>query len=386
MADSGDLSLADLDVHVRIADLLDELFELLGRYVVFPSSEAQVAVTLWVAATHAQSAWEHAPRLVVKSPEKRCGKSRLLDIIEATCHDPLVTVNISSAALVRCIDFDDPPTILVDEADTLFGSKRVSDANEDLRGILNAGHARNRPYLRFDMRRRRTEKCPTFAMAMLAGIGDQPATIEDRGIVISMRRRLTNEEVAPFRTRRDACVLHALRDRLAVAVRGQLDELADAAPEMPVEDRLADTWEPLIAIADCAGGRWCAEARRACLAMADIAEAGSTERSTGERLLQDVREVFRVDGGEFIASTHLVDQLKKLEDAPWSDYEITSHALAGKLRKFGIRPRHNATRDARGYHLTDCLDAFGRYLPAEGAGGGLSTGTDGGDECGRLPF
>ena len=80
----------------------------------FPSPEAADAVTLWVAATHAVPAWEHATRLVVKSPEKRCGKSRLLDIIEATCHEAMVTVNISPAALVRSIGAD-PPTLLLDE-------------------------------------------------------------------------------------------------------------------------------------------------------------------------------------------------------------------------------------------------------------------------------
>ena len=104
---------------------------------------------LWITATHAAPAWNCAPRLDVTSPVKRCGKSRLLDIIEATCHDPLLTVNISPAALVRSIG-DDPPTLLLDEADTVFGPK-AGDNHEDLRGILNAGHSRNRPYIRWDM-------------------------------------------------------------------------------------------------------------------------------------------------------------------------------------------------------------------------------------------
>ena len=66
---------------------------------------------------------EHATRLVITAPEKRCGKSRLLDIIEATCHKPLITVNVSPAALVRSIGETDPPTLLLDEADTVFGRK-----------------------------------------------------------------------------------------------------------------------------------------------------------------------------------------------------------------------------------------------------------------------
>src|SRR5690348_18238059 len=93
------------------AALLDVLLEALTRYVIFPTPEAADAVTLWVAATHAQPAWPHAPRLVIRAPEKRCGKSRLLDMVEATCHDPFITVNSSPAAVYRSIT-DDPPTLL----------------------------------------------------------------------------------------------------------------------------------------------------------------------------------------------------------------------------------------------------------------------------------
>jgi hypothetical protein len=60
--------------------LLKEVHGGFGRYVVFPSAEAHDAVVLWCAATHCQPAWEHAPRLTLTSPEKRCGKSRLMDI------------------------------------------------------------------------------------------------------------------------------------------------------------------------------------------------------------------------------------------------------------------------------------------------------------------
>ena len=86
------------------------------RYVILPSADAAIGVTLWIAATHAQTAWAHAPRLVIRGPEKRCGKSRLLDVIEGTCHAPLITVNASPAAVYRAIGAAVPPTILVDEA------------------------------------------------------------------------------------------------------------------------------------------------------------------------------------------------------------------------------------------------------------------------------
>src|SRR6266487_246538 len=272
------------------AELLAEVHAALTKFVVLPRSEAAVAATLWVAASHAPPAWEHDTRLAIKSPLKRCGKSRLLDLLEALCFNVLVTVNISPAALVRSIAEADPPTLLVDETDSVFGSKRQAENNEDLRGLLNAGHQRGRPYVRWDVTARQPERCPTFAMAALAGIGNLPDTIEDRAVIITMRRRAPDERVTPFRGSRDRPGLLDLRDRLHAWVRANLPPLEAATPSMPVEDRAADTWEPLVAIADLAGGDWPELARLACKAMTTDAEADA-EGSAGERLLADLHEV-----------------------------------------------------------------------------------------------
>ena len=97
-----------------------------------------------MAATHLQPAWQHAPRLAVVGPAKRCGKSRLLDVLTETVHEPMITVNATPAAIFRSIT-EEPPTLLVDEADTIFGTAKVAEKNEEMRGLLNAGHQRNRP-------------------------------------------------------------------------------------------------------------------------------------------------------------------------------------------------------------------------------------------------
>ncbi len=225
------------------AELLDRLRAILARYVVLPSDQAADAVVLWIAATHAQPSWAHAARLVIRAPEKRCGKSRLLDIVEATCWNPLITVNASPPAVYRSIGSDEPPTILLDEADTIFGPA-AQGANEDLRGLLNAGHQRNRPTIRYDAAKGQVEKIPTFAMAALAGIGAMPDTIEDRAAVIRMRRRAPGETVAPYRERRDGPNLRRIAGELHTWIRSHAAELEAAEPDMPVEDRAADTWEP----------------------------------------------------------------------------------------------------------------------------------------------
>jgi hypothetical protein len=349
------------------AGLLGELHTALCRYVVLPSAEAADAVTLWVAATHAQPAWEHAPRLAVVSPLKRCGKSRLLDVVAETCHAPLITVNATIAAVVRSIG-EDPPTLLVDEADTLWGSKKVADSNEDLRGLLNAGHQRNRPMLRWDVTTRTAEQLGTFAMALLAAIGELPDTIMDRAVVIRMRRRAPGERVQPYRTRRDAPPLNALRERLGGWVRAHLGELHHATPAMPLEDRAADTWEPLVAVADLAGGDWPTRARSAATLMTAAEAQQEEDASASVRLLGDLREVFGAD--DALYSTTILDRLHKLEDAPWGDWYgrlLTTRDLAKLLRPYQVESKnvreHGTGAPRKGYTRTDLHDAWARYVP-----------------------
>jgi hypothetical protein len=287
-----------------------------------------------------------------------------MDMIEGTAHRALVTVNISPAALVRCLSEEDPPTLCLDEADTVFGVK-AADNHEDLRGLINSGHQRNRPYIRWDPTTRSPEICATFAMAVLAGIGDLPDTIMDRAVVVRMRRRAASETVLPYRTRRDRPGLEDLRDRLHGWAVDHLDDLMAAEPKMPVEDRAADTWEPLVAIADLARGNWPARARRAVLTMVASENLADTEASLGVRLLGDIRDTFRDWTVGFMASQELVNALVKIDDGPWRDTGLTTRRLSDLLRPYGIKPGRNSTSTIRGYAQDDMAEAFTRYLAAE---------------------
>jgi hypothetical protein len=345
------------------AVILGQLHDALTRYVILPSPEATVAVALWIAATHAQAAWQHAPRLVIRAPEKRCGKSRLLDIVEGTCHNPLITVNASPAAVYRAIGTDTPPTLLVDEADTIFGGKNA-DANEDLRGLLNAGHQRNRPALRYDAATRTVERIPTFAMAALAGIGAMPDTIEDRAVVIRMRRRAPGETVAPFRHRRDRPALTEIAANLTRWLGAHLADLEKAEPPMPLEDRAADTWEPLIAVADLAGGEWPELARHAAMELTSERDA-TASISDRIRLLADIRAAF--GEAEALPSTTLIARLRSDPEAPWCEPApgITPKRLGTLLAEYDIRSANirfgEPIGQVKGYYRADFTDAWARY-------------------------
>ncbi|MEU5302133.1 DUF3631 domain-containing protein [Streptomyces noursei] len=352
------------------AGLLGELRAQLARFVIFPSEQALDAVALWVAATHLQPAWQHAPRLAVVGPAKRCGKSRLLDVLVETVHQPLLTINTTPAAIFRSVTEENPPTLLVDEADTIFGSPKVAEKNEEMRGLLNAGHQRNRYVTRVVGNDHTPHKFATFAMAAIAGIGDLPDTVMDRAIVIRMRRRAEGESVRPFRSRRDTPALHDLRDRMAAWARPLLDEAANLEPDMPVEDRAADTWEPLVIVADLAGGAWPRLARIACARMVAAEAAAEEDHPSGARILADIRRIFAGRGEpESLSTEELLYLLRQDVESPWAEWGrsgLTARDLSAMLREYGIKSGNVRMADGtqrKGYMRNKFLDAWRRYCP-----------------------
>jgi hypothetical protein len=183
-----------------------------------------------------------------------------------------------------------------------------------------------------------------------------------------MRRRAPGEQVDPYRTRRDAPPLHDLRESLSGWARQHLHELQHAQPTMPLEDRAADTWEPLIAIADLAEGDWPARARTAATAMT-AAEAQQEEgTSAGVRLLADLRQVFTA--ADALYTSTILEALHQLEDAPWADWyghPLTTRDLAKLLRPYQVESKnireHGTGAPRKGYARADLYDAWARYVP-----------------------
>jgi hypothetical protein len=366
----------------------------LTKYVVFPCPEAADAATLYAAATHAMPRLEFAARLVIKSPVKRCGKSRLLDVLAQLVRRPLLTSDISAAALVRSINDDNPPTLMLDEADATFGKALKGDEKaEHLRGILNAGFGRDRPYRRWDVTTRSMEDCPTFAMAVLAGIGSLPDTIEDRAVIIDLRRKSPAERVAKYRTRRDKPEVARAGQELADVIGPYAEMIGDAEPDMPpgLDDRAEDVWEAMIAVADLAGGDWPARARKAAAGLSGNGTAA--DATLGERLLADLHDVFG-DAGAMHVET-ILGKLHEISEAPWGDWygrPLNARDLAKLLRPYGVRSLgvKLGGLTLKGYRREHLHDPWTRYLPPA-SGGSVTSVTpvtaqvnDGGQGNGNL--
>ncbi len=237
--------------------------------------------------------------------------------------------------------------------------------------MLNAGHRRGATALRCVVRGKavEVEEFPAFCAVALAGLGDLPDTILTRSVVIRMRRRAPGERVEPFRHRVHASEGEVLRGQLEWWAEQVRDELRDAWPEMPdgLDDRPADVWEPLLAVADAAGGDWPQRARVAAVAL--VAQTAEGPQSLGVRMLQDIASVFtELRGIDQLATTELIDRLCELDEAPWGDLRgkpLDARGLAQRLKPYEInsRPVRVQKRVVRGYVREDFHDAWSRYLP-----------------------
>ncbi|MCZ7528845.1 MAG: DUF3631 domain-containing protein [Acidimicrobiia bacterium] len=345
------------------AGLLDDVAAFLARFVAFDGDAQRDATALWTVHAHAVDAAETTPRLAIQSAEKQSGKTRLLEVLDLVVPAALPVANISPAAMFRVVA-DGPVTLLVDEVDAIFGPK-ANGNYEDLRALLNAGYRRGATVARVvgEGKKMEVRRFPVYAPVALAGIGTLPDTIQDRSIVITLRRRAPGEPIAKLRRRLVLGEATDLRDRIAGWVADRLDILADAYPSTPDElsDRAADCWEPLVAIADEAGGDWPERARHAARA---LSTGGDDELSLGVRLLGDIRAIYADAGTDRLSSADLVERLHAIEESPWGDW-FDARRLAAKLRPFGARPRQHrfGEKTLKGYLVDDFVDAWARYLP-----------------------
>jgi hypothetical protein len=355
----------DARVRAHPDDVLQALETFVRRFVAFTLPAQVVAVVLWIMHAHAIAAAETTARIAIQSAEKQSGKTRLLEVIELVVPEPLPVANISPAAMFRVIA-DGPVTLLIDEVDAVFNPKS-NGSSEDVRALLNAGYRRGAEVARVvgEGKRMAVQRFPVFAPVALAGIGALPDTVQDRSIVIRLKRRARGEEVEKLRRRLVAPEGARLRERAAAWVADRHEVLTAALPDVPDElpDRAGDIWEPLLAIADAAGGQWPARARAAAVELS--CPASDTDQSQRVRLLADIRAIFGARSTERLSSADLVAALHALDESPWSESWFDARKLAAKLKPFDVRPKvvRQNSEVFRGYVRADFDDAFGRYLP-----------------------
>ena len=382
--------------------LLDDLETEMKRYAVLGPWAAET-LALWVVHTFAWQLRHVATYIGLESPEKRCGKTTLLTVLCEFVNRPVVASNISSPAFFRVIE-EKAPTLLIDEADT------VLNRNQELKGILNSGYKKKTAYVirmtpklkgagagggvpalpsdgrngggapeasaeQADESGLQLGRFSSWCPKAIATIRHLPETLADRCIVIQMHRKTAKEKCERLRTLNG----EELRRKCARFVADHAAEIGEARPDLPddLNDRAADIWEPLIALADLAGADWRQKARAAAVGLT----VGAQEASPIASLLMDIFLMFvqvemepenewrTARGGARVFSRNIVATLNADTDRPWMALlrgkQVTERWLSQQLAPYGVRSRTIwiGGTSAKGYMQEDFKEAYKRYMP-----------------------
>lgn len=349
---------------INPAQLLDEVSSSVRKYIVLDPEQADAAA-LWVALTWFIQHMDLAPLAIINAPEKACGKTQLLTVIGYMSNRPLPASNASSSAIFRAVE-KWKPTMLVDEADTFFKD------NPELQGMVNAGYERGGHVLRSEAAGDSFEPrtFSVFSAKAIAGIALErhlPDATMSRGIIFKLRRKLPSESVSRLR-HADRKLFGGITSKLARFADDYAQQVKHDRPTLPesLNDRDQDNWEPLLAIAGCAGDAWLTRATNAAL---KLSNSGEKYVSTGNQLLADIQEVFEAKPTHKIRTVDLIAALVKDDEKSWATYNrgnpISPRQLAKQLSAYGISSktvRFSLHDTPKGFELSQFKDAFARYL------------------------
>ena len=390
---------------VAIGELLAEIEVTIKRHVVL-SDAAATALAVWVVHTYVYETRDTVAYVAIESPEKRCGKTTLLTVLAAMADKPLVAANLTVGALFRAIDAC-RPTLFIDEADTFLAG------NSTMRGIINSGNTWRTAYvLRLSRaksksqqprsihgthhepenpespnsfrnlpRRSAAEAGPHSAFRnqegtdsgleryscwcpkAIAMIGKVPDTVADRSIVVPMVRKLVTEKRVPLAalnvsTIKAKCARFALDQREAIS---QSEKIHGDG----LNDRAADTFDPLYVIARLAGQEWEQKLHAAALALSP----GVHAKGAIAELLVDIHTIFFFTERKKMFTRGLLEYLREDEFAMKATalnyLTLDECRLSDALRPYGIKSSTiRIGKDVmRGYLAEDFSDVLARYVP-----------------------
>lgn len=347
-----------------IASIANQIYQILNDHIACTDA-VKTAVTLWIILTWVIPASHILPIAWINAPERRCGKSTLLALMSRMSNRSLSTSNITGPALFRCIEAY-KPTLFIDEVDTFLNE------NEGIRGVLNAGHSRDNPYI---IRCVGDDNEPVpfnvYGAKAISGIGKIPSTLIDRSISLTLERKMKHETKKRVRDL-PADVTNTIQSKLARWSDDNLQALKDAKPVLPVtiNDRAQDNWEILLKIALVLGDGWLERAYSACI---EISGIENEELSLNEQLLLDIQTVYKSRNAEKLSTKDLIKLLCLDPEMPWSTFNdrkpITPIKIGSMLRGFRISSKTVRTLDLngkeirkQGYNINQFQDAFSRYL------------------------
>lgn len=379
----SDLRIADMarvETPPASPAIVDELEALYSRFLAL-SPGLSLVLALWSLATHLHQVFDAFPYLAITSPTKRCGKTRVCELLSFVCLNPLQTVNISAAALYRMLTLR-PCALLIDEAEYLKNT--TDDRASLLREILNAGFRKGQKVIRckrvFKGKSGNSgeqedfvpESFEIFGPKALSLIGRLQGTLADRSIEIRMDRRSKTDVQAlqRFRLERERANAASLRSESEMWAAKNEREVSDFFHNNDVPflfDREAELWLPLFSVCATAAPHRLTELETTAKRLA-LVKSEAEPGDFGIELLRDIRQAFADQQAEKLLTTALISRLNGEGDTTWAGWDrgrgLKPYSLARLLRPFDILPQNIRLGEkvSKGYLRKSFEDCWDKYL------------------------
>ncbi|MSQ94326.1 MAG: DUF3631 domain-containing protein [Gemmataceae bacterium] len=349
-----------------------EIAAFFAKYIALPDEMLLVA-SAWTTAAWLSDVWDRFPHMAITSPEKRCGKTRFMQLIELVAPNPYSTSNISPPAIYRLIESQTPkPTLLLDEAQSI--SRRGSEASEVTREMLNAGIDRGTKTYRCGGKDRdEVLSFSIYSPKVFALIGDLDGVLADRCLPISMKRKTDADVVEQYRSRIVEPIGHELRAKVEAWTAANREKVAKVfdrlEPFSIANDRMAELLMPLQAVLEVADKKRLPILQEYA-ELLDAKDREAERMSPGVRLLTACKEIFArvkptAKDGRFLKTPDLIVKLVERSEEPWARLshgeQINAETLARLLRPYGIKPDRSKDQKHRGYFANDFQEAWDRY-------------------------
>ena len=195
---------------------------------------------------------------------------------------------------------------------------------------------------------------------------DAPALLS-RSITIRMEPRRAGEPVESYIAPDAGPRAEELRECCRAWAERHVDELKGRRPDLVgLTNSRAEVWWPLLVLGEHAGGEWEDRAREAARAFGAGGDETDRPGRPGAVAHGHRRRLRRLDGDLHRRPARAAEQPRGV---PWGDRRrgegLDARGLATLLRPFKIRPKtvRDGNETAKGYHVDQFADAFGRYLP-----------------------
>lgn len=317
--------------------IVDDVSAFVKRFVFLERECIYRLVALWIVATYLHESFQYTGYLFIHSPEKECGKTRLLEILHMLVYNSTgLNCSPTPAALSRTARGN---TQLLDEGDgwpDILG----------LRNVLNAGFQRNGQTVRCEQNSIGlffTKPLYLYCPRAIAGIGKDilTETTRDRTFFVEMVRQKRQERRERLRVRHVEPEAAHLKVLIQQWVQVHLDEVATLYDSLkqasfpylePFRDRTIDVTEPLAVVLEVVYKDRPEELGPARMALCEaiaVARDETNQYSRDHRMLTAIEQI--IEGEELVEQPSVIAERLMGTPSPGTELDIGE-----VLRRYGF--------------------------------------------------